>query len=129
MKKLPTKYITVLIIVILLTLTLYISHSFITKQLQELQLNNEFVCPENQTPKQADAYRIKQTTFYLNNYPNITFSDFLSRRMQLLTANNCTTTLQNLAKENNGASPNQNSVNELEKIPYGETNRTLRELK
>ena len=100
----------------------------ISKQWKEFKLNKEFVCPENQTLEQADSYRKKQTMFYLDNYPNITFSDFLSRRMQLLISHKCLTTLQNLAKDNNGGLPNQDSVNELKNTPYGSGNLTLKEL-
>ena len=106
---------------------LCLSRDSITKQWKEFQLNKEFVCPENQTTEQADAYRYKQTKFYLDNYPDIFFQDFLSRRMQLLVAHKCSTTLQNLANDNNGVLPDQSSVNELKNAPYGPNNRTLKE--
>jgi hypothetical protein len=128
MKILPKKYLILLLIVILLLSVLYVSRDSIIKQWKEFQLNKEFVCPENQTPEQADAYRYKQTMFYLDNYPNITFSDFLSKRMQLIVAHKCLTTLQNLANDNNGVLPDQSSVNELKNKPYGQDNPTLKEM-
>lgn len=107
---------------------LYFSRDSITKQWKEFQLNKEFVCPENQTAEQADAYRYKQTKFYVDNYPDITFQNFLSRRMQLLVSHKCSVTLQNLANDNNGVLPDQNSVNELKNAPYGPNNLTLKEM-
>lgn len=126
MKKLSKKYLILLIVILLLS-AFYISHNFIIKQWKEFQLNTEFICPEDQTPKQADAYLYKQTKFYLDNYPDITFQNFLSKRMQLLVSHECSTTLQNLANINNGVLPDQSSVNELKNIPYGPNNRTLKE--
>ncbi len=126
MNKLSKKHIVLLVVAILL-LSLYSARVFLTNQWQEFQLNKEFVCPENQTPEQADAYRYKQTKFYLDNYPNITFQNFLSRRMQLLVSHKCSITLQNLANDNNGVLPDQNSVNELKNAPYGPNNLTLKE--
>ncbi len=124
---LQKKFSILLLVIILLSLTIYISRDSITKQWKEFSLNKEFVCPENQTPEQADAFRYKQTKFYLDNYPDITFQNFLSRRMQLLVSHKCSITLQNLANDNNGVLPDQNSVNELKNAPYGPNNLTLKE--
>lgn len=119
----------VIIVIALVLLTLYTSPNFITKKWQAYKLNQEFVCPENQTTEKADAYLYKYTKFYMDNYPNITLSNFLSMRMQLLISHKCVITLQNLANDNNGILPNQNSVNELKNAPYGPDNKTLKELK
>lgn len=127
MKKFFKKYLILLLVVIFLLSAFYISPNFITNNWQEYKLKKEFVCPENQTPEQADTYLYKQTKFYLDNYPNITFQDFLSRRIQLLISHKCSTTLQNLANTNNGVLPDHNSVNELKNAPYGPNNLTLKE--
>ncbi|MCX6755344.1 MAG: hypothetical protein NT068_02275 [Candidatus Nomurabacteria bacterium] len=129
MQKLSKKsLISLVVIILLIFLGLYFSRDSITKQWKEFQLNKEFVCPENQTAEQADAYRYKQTKFYVDNYPDITFQNFLSRRMQLLVSHKCSVTLQNLANDNNGVLPDQNSVNELKNAPYGPNNLTLKEM-
>ncbi len=109
-------------------LGIYFSRNLIMMKWQEYKLNSEFVCPENQTPVQADTYRYKQTKFYFDNYPDITFQDFLSRRMQLLISHNCTTTLQNLANDNSGALPDKNTISELKNTPSGEDNPMLKKL-
>ncbi len=120
---------TVVLVISIIVLILLGSRDYLTKQWQQFELNREFVCPESQTPDKAEAYLYKFTEFYMSNYPNMTFQDFLSRRMQLLVSNNCSTTLQNLANDNNDALPDQNSVNELKNAPYDKsTNPTLKEL-
>jgi len=122
-------FILVIIIISLVLLTLYTSPNLITKKWQQYKLNQEFICPENQTAEKADAYLYKYTKFYMDNYPDITLSNFLGMRMQLLVSHKCSTTLQNLADDNNGVLPDQNSVNELKNAPYGPDNKTLKELK
>ena len=128
MKKNSKKYIVLLLIVIIFVVCCYIWRDSISKQWREFQLNKEFVCPENQTSEQANAYLNKYTKFYLDNYPYITFTDFLSRRMQLLVSHKCGITLKNLANDNNGVLPNQDSVSGLRNTPYGLDNLTLKEM-
>jgi len=113
------------IIIILALLTLYFYHSFISKQWSEYQLNKEFVCPENQTSEESTAYLYRYIKFYMDNYPKMNLQEFLGKRMQLLVSNNCSKTLQNLANNNNGALPDQNTVNELMKAPKDLNSPTL----
>ncbi len=119
------KSVFLILIVFLILLAIYFS---LSKQGKEFMLNAQFTCPENLTKEESEAYLSKFTEFYITNYPDITFDDFLSRRMQQLVSNKCTVTLQNLANQNNGSLPDQESVNELKNSPYGENNKKLREL-
>ena len=125
-KKIPWLYI--IPVVIILLFSLYFSRGNVNKQWQEFSLNREFICPENLTKEKSEEYLSKFTKFYITNYPNITFNDFLSRRMQQLVTNKCTVTLQNLANQNNGILPDQDSVNELKNMPHSSTNKTLLEM-
>lgn len=102
--------------------------SYLPNYIFEYRLNEEFICPEKQTSEQVDTYLYKYTKFYMENYPNMTFSNFLSKRMNLLISNKCMDTLQNLAKSNNGVMPDRNSVRELKNKPYGPENLTLKEI-
>ena len=101
--------------VFLFSIILFSSLNFINKGLQQHRLNREFICPENQSLEQADTDLYNYTQFYMDNYPDMTISNFLGLRMELLISHNCTTTLKNLAKNNNGVLPNQNSIDELKK--------------
>jgi len=113
----------------ILVLTLFILIlSYLPNFIFEYRLNKGFICPEKQTPEKADTYLYKYTKFYMENYPNMTFSNFLSKRINLLISNKCMETLHNLAESNNGMIPNQNSVRELKNKPYGPENLTLKEI-
>lgn len=118
-----------LVVTSILFITLVVSSNSIIKKWQQLQLKNEFICPENLTKEKSEEYLSKFTEFYITNYPDITFDDFLSRRMQQLVTNKCMVTLQNLASQNNGSLPDQDSVNELKNTPYGINNKRLKELR
>lgn len=117
------------LVIFLIVLATCFSYLLTTKYWQESQLNKDFICPEKLTKEEAESYLYRYTNFYIKNYPEITLDDFLSRRMQLLISNKCTITLQNLARDNNGILPNQDSVNELKSTPYGEKNKKLKELR
>lgn len=123
-----SKSISLFIVILLAIFALSIPNKNIAKYWHKFALNREFVCPENLTKEQSESYLNKFTNFYITYYPDITFSDFLSRRMEQLVTHKCLITLQNLANQNNGASLNQNSVNELKNMPYGPTNTTLLEM-
>ena len=127
-KKYKIFFVLITIIIFVVLLISYTSPNFVTKKWQESKLNKEFVCPENQTLNDTDNYLYKYSNFYINNYPNMTLSNFLGIRMELLISHKCITTLQNLANDNNGVLPNKDSIKELKNIPYGENNKTLKEL-
>ncbi len=116
------------VIAILVSLTFYFSPNFLTKKLQAYQLNKEFVCPETQTREDSDVFLYRYIEFYKKNYPEMTLSGLLGMRTQLLVSHNCVTTLQNLAANNNGIMPDENTVNELKNAPYGPENPTLKEI-
>ncbi len=118
----------IVLLIIILLFSFYFFRNNISKQWQEFSLNRGFTCPEKLTKEDSEAYLSKFTKFYITNYPEITFDDFLSRRMQLLVDNKCTITLQNLANQNNGVLPDQDSINELKNLPYGEHNKKLGEM-
>ncbi len=128
MKKNLKKYYILLIVVIVLVLFFYSTSNLMSKQWQEFILNREFICPEKLTKEESEAYLSKFTSFYFDNYPDITFDDFLSKRMQQLVTHKCVVTLQNIANVNNGGLPNQDSVKELKNIPHGVNNKTLKEM-
>ena len=115
-------------IIFAIFLGLYFSRNFIYVQFQESKMNREFICPENQTTEKIEEDTDKYAKFYEDNYPNIAFDDFLSRRIQLLISHKCIITLQNLANNSGIELPDQNQVNKLKNTPHGPDNLTLKEL-
>jgi hypothetical protein len=129
MKKIYKKYLILsMTIISLVFLGFYFSRNILNKSWQEFSLNREFVCPENQTEEQANAYRSKYSDFYLDNYPNLTFTDFLNKRIELLSSHNCVTTLQNLADSVGVELSDKDLVEKIKENLYGVENPTLKEL-
>ena len=116
------------IVFISVSLTLYLSQSFFGKKWHAYQLNKEFVCPEMQTEEESNIFLYKYIQFYKENYPEMTFSYLLGIRMELLLANNCVNTLQNVGSNNNGIMPDKEIVKELKNIPHGPDNPKLSEI-
>jgi hypothetical protein len=71
-------------------------------QYQKTILNSEFVCPENQTSDEYNAYLYRFIKFYGHNYPSMKLSDFLTIRYNQLIQHKCTKTLMNIANDNIG---------------------------
>src|ERR1035437_4109360 len=96
------KYIAlgILIICVLCAGVLYHYRHTLHVQYQKTVLNSEFVCPENQTSDEANAYIYRFIKFYADNYPSMTLTNFLTIRYNQLVQHNCTKTLTNIANDN-----------------------------
>ncbi|MDQ3075938.1 MAG: hypothetical protein M3Q34_02320 [bacterium] len=122
------KYGIFIVILLLILITSGTSKNFVVTNWQKYKLDKEFVCPEKQTDAEIDDYLYRYTKFYMDNYPDMTMSNLLGNRINLLLSHDCKVTLENIAKNINGAYPTKESVSELKNTPYGPDNQKLKEL-
>jgi len=122
------KYGILIAILLLILIILGTYKNLIVTNWQKYKLDKEFVCPEKQTDAEIDDYLYRYIKFYKDNYPDMTMSNLLGNRINLLFSHDCKVTLENIAKTNNGTYPTKESVNELKNTPYGPDNQKLKEL-
>ena len=122
------KYGVLIVILLLIVITSDSTKNFVVRNWEKYKIEKEFVCPENQTDTQVNDYLYRYTKFYMDNYPDITVSNFLGNRIKLLLSHDCKVTLENMAKNNNGVYPTKESIKELTNKPYGSDNQKLKEL-
>lgn len=94
------------VLCLLLIGLVYINRDYFYVQYDKAALNHEFVCPENQTSYESNAYLYNYIEFYKVHYPAMRISELLTMRYQQLVDHNCTKTLENIANgETSTSSP------------------------
>lgn len=85
-------------IVVILSICTYLLMLFLSDyKLKNLSFDKEFICPEYQTTEQAEIDTEEFSKFYFENYPDMTFNDFLTIRINLLLEHRCMVSLGNIA--------------------------------